>query len=62
MDWASRSGDTENAGSGLSREELHRLEEQVRRAVAPGPLQLHPYAAVAEQPQPILGQGRAAGG
>jgi hypothetical protein len=31
----------------------------VRRAVAPGPLQLHPHAAVAEQPQPIFGQGRA---
>jgi len=39
-------------------EELLRLEEQVRRAVAPRPLQLHPHAAVAQQPQPIVSQRR----
>ena len=41
-------------------EELHRLEEQVRRAVAPGPLQLPPHAAVAQQPQPVVGEWRGA--
>ena len=40
-------------------EELHGLEEQVRRAVAPRPLQLHPHAAVAQQSQPVVGQRRA---
>jgi len=37
-------------------EELHSLEEPVRRAVAPGLLPLHPYAAVAQQAQTIVGQ------
>src|SRR5215472_17404271 len=36
-------------------EELHGLEEQVRRAVAPRPLQPHLHAAVAEHPQPVAG-------
>jgi len=40
-------------------EELHQLEEQVRRPVAPRPLQPHSHAAVAEQPQPSVGQWRA---
>jgi hypothetical protein len=40
-------------------EEVHRLEEQMRGPVAPRPLQLHPHAAVAEQPQSIVGQWRA---
>jgi hypothetical protein len=40
------------------RQELERFEEQVRRPVAPGPLELQPHATVGQTPQAVLGQRR----
>jgi hypothetical protein len=41
---------------GQLRQELVRLEHEMRRPIAPGPLQLDRHAPIGPEPQPVLGQ------